>query len=121
MLDEIFGSLDEDRRTAVVELLRSLADRFPQVILITHIDSVRDGFDRVVRVGYDMARGVSGVDAQAPALRAVALELERAAGSHREGRGLSLEEFLRRTARRKLEELSGTRPVVEIELVRLET
>jgi len=66
------------------------------------------------------ARGVPGVDAQAPALRAVALELERAAGAHREGRGLSLEDFLRRTARRKLEELSGTRPVVEIELVRLE-
>ena len=51
VLDEIFGSLDEDRRTAVVDLLRSLADRFPQVILITHIDSVREGFDRVVRVG----------------------------------------------------------------------
>ena len=61
MLDEIFGSLDEDRRIAVVELLRSLADRFPQVILITHIDSVREGFDRVVRVGYDLARGVSVV------------------------------------------------------------
>ena len=52
ILDEIFGSLDEDRRAAVVDLLRSLADRFPQVILITHIDSVREGFDRVVRVGY---------------------------------------------------------------------
>jgi DNA repair protein SbcC/Rad50 len=61
VLDEIFGSLDEDRRTAVVELLRSLADRFPQVILITHIDSVREGFDRVVRVGYDLTRGVSVV------------------------------------------------------------
>ncbi|HEU4800174.1 MAG TPA: SMC family ATPase [Gemmatimonadales bacterium] len=61
VLDEIFGSLDEDRRTAVVELLRSLADRFPQVILITHIDSVRDGFDRVIRVGYDATRGVSDV------------------------------------------------------------
>ncbi len=59
VLDEIFGSLDEDRRAAVVELLRSLADRFPQVILITHIDSVRDGFDRVIRVEYDAARGVS--------------------------------------------------------------
>jgi exonuclease SbcC len=43
----------------VVELLRSLADRFPQVILITHIDSVRDGFDRVIRVGLDVARGVA--------------------------------------------------------------
>jgi DNA repair protein SbcC/Rad50 len=61
VLDEIFGSLDEDRRTAVVDLLRSLADRFPQVILITHIDSVREGFDRVVRVGYDVSRGVATV------------------------------------------------------------
>ncbi|MGH7630203.1 MAG: SbcC/MukB-like Walker B domain-containing protein, partial [Gemmatimonadales bacterium] len=59
VLDEIFGSLDEDRRMAVVELLRSLADRFPQVILITHIESVREGFDRVIRVGYDVARGVA--------------------------------------------------------------
>jgi exonuclease SbcC len=61
ILDEIFGSLDEDRRAAVVDLLRSLADRFPQVILITHIDSVREGFDRVVRVGFDVARGVATV------------------------------------------------------------
>ena len=53
ILDEIFGSLDEERRAAVVDLLRSLADRFPQVILITHIDSVREGFDRVIRVGFD--------------------------------------------------------------------
>jgi exonuclease SbcC len=56
VLDEIFGSLDESRRAAVVELLRSLADRFPQVILITHIDTVREGFDRIVRVRYDGAR-----------------------------------------------------------------
>jgi DNA repair protein SbcC/Rad50 len=61
VLDEIFGSLDEDRRIAVVDLLRSLADRFPQVILITHVDSVREGFDRVVRVGFDVARGVATV------------------------------------------------------------
>ncbi len=61
VLDEIFGSLDDDRRMAVVELLRSLADRFPQVILITHIESVREGFDRVIRVGYDVARGVAVV------------------------------------------------------------
>lgn len=59
VLDEIFGSLDEDRRAAVLELLRNLADRFPQVILITHIDSVRDGFDRVIRVSYDVERGIA--------------------------------------------------------------
>jgi exonuclease SbcC len=61
VLDEIFGSLDEDRRAAVVDLLRSLADRFPQVILITHVESVREGFDRVVRVGLDLAKGVATV------------------------------------------------------------
>src|SRR5437667_4281128 len=43
VLDEIFGSLDEARRLHVVGLLRRLADRFPQVILITHIEQVREG------------------------------------------------------------------------------
>ncbi|MEO8031746.1 MAG: SMC family ATPase [Gemmatimonadota bacterium] len=50
VLDEIFGSLDEERRTSVVDLLRSLADQFPQVILITHVESVNEGFDRILRV-----------------------------------------------------------------------
>ncbi|MEO8450207.1 MAG: SMC family ATPase [Gemmatimonadota bacterium] len=59
ILDEIFGSLDEEHRGAVVGLLRSLADRFPQVILITHIESVRDGFDRVIRINYDVERGIA--------------------------------------------------------------
>ena len=61
VLDEIFGSLDEERRRAVIDLLRSLADRFSQVILVTHIDSLREGFDRVVRVGFDLASGVATV------------------------------------------------------------
>jgi DNA repair protein SbcC/Rad50 len=61
VLDEIFGSLDEERRTAVVELLRRLADRFPQVVLITHIDTVRDGFDRLLRLTYDIERRVARV------------------------------------------------------------
>jgi len=61
-LDEILGSLDEERRLAVIELLRSLADRFPQVILITHIESMRDAsFDRIIRVEYDSERGVAQV------------------------------------------------------------
>jgi exonuclease SbcC len=58
-LDEIFGSLDESRRQHVVSLLRRLGDRFPQVILITHIEQVREGLDRVIRVEYDPARGAS--------------------------------------------------------------
>jgi len=61
VLDEIFGSLDEARRLHVVGLLRRLADRFPQVILITHIEQVREGLDRVIRVEFDPARGTSTV------------------------------------------------------------
>jgi exonuclease SbcC len=55
----VFGSLDESRRQNVIELLRRLSDRFEQVIVITHIESVREGLDRVVEVGYDEATGSS--------------------------------------------------------------
>jgi exonuclease SbcC len=59
VLDEVFGSLDESRRQHVLTLLRRLGDRFPQVILITHIEQVREGLDRVIRVEYDAGRGTS--------------------------------------------------------------
>jgi exonuclease SbcC len=61
ILDEVFGSLDETRRQNVVELLRRLHDRFEQVILITHIESVRELFDRVISVKYDEEKGVARV------------------------------------------------------------
>lgn len=69
VLDEIFGSLDEHRRQNVVELLRRLGDRFPQVVLITHVESVRDGVDRVLRVTFDQERGAALVtdDEEVPA------------------------------------------------------
>jgi exonuclease SbcC len=61
VLDEIFGSLDETRRHNVVELLRGLQDRFEQVILITHIESVRDGLDQVIEVHFDENSGAATV------------------------------------------------------------
>ncbi len=66
VLDEIFGSLDEERRSAVMDLLRSLGDRFPQVILITHIESAREGFDRVIRVDLDPETRIAKVRDEAP-------------------------------------------------------
>ncbi|MCZ6918023.1 MAG: SMC family ATPase [Gemmatimonadetes bacterium] len=53
VLDEIFGGLDDSRRRLVVDLLRRLSDRFPQVVLITHIESVKEGADQVWRVALD--------------------------------------------------------------------
>jgi exonuclease SbcC len=62
ILDEIFGSLDELRRSNVLELLRRVQDRFEQVILITHIESVRDQLDHVISVRYDEQTGSSVVE-----------------------------------------------------------
>ena len=62
ILDEIFGSLDESRRNNVVELLRKLHERFAQVIVITHIDQVREGLDRVLQLRFDEASRSSVVE-----------------------------------------------------------
>ena len=59
VLDEVFGSLDDTRRQNVVSLLRGLQDRFEQVILITHIDDVRDGLDQVMEVRLNEQTGAS--------------------------------------------------------------
>ncbi len=75
VLDEVFGSLDEARRLNVVELLRRLQDRFEQVILITHIESVREGLDRVITVRYDPTTGSSIVEQPSdPALDILPME-----------------------------------------------
>lgn len=71
VLDEVFGSLDEARRFSVLELLRGLGDRFEQVILITHIESVRDGLDQVISVRYDPSLAASVVEQSAGAGSAV--------------------------------------------------
>jgi exonuclease SbcC len=82
VLDEVFGSLDETRRQNVVELLRRLQDRFEQVILITHIESVREELDHVILVNYDEQTGASRVRSVEPSTPALD-ELTAAAASMR--------------------------------------
>lgn len=81
VLDEVFGSLDEARRQNVVELLRRLHDRFEQVIVITHIESVREGLDRVLSVRYDEEAGESRVTVEGPGDGALEAPLEVGAGA----------------------------------------
>jgi exonuclease SbcC len=52
VLDEVFGSLDADRRENTLQLLNRLRDRFDQIILISHIEDIQAGADRVLRVDY---------------------------------------------------------------------
>jgi DNA repair protein SbcC/Rad50 len=61
ILDEVFGSLDIARRDNVVQLLRRLENRFEQVILITHIEGIREALDQVLTVRFDERTGASVV------------------------------------------------------------
>ncbi|HSA07149.1 MAG TPA: SMC family ATPase [Candidatus Gastranaerophilales bacterium] len=61
ILDEIFGSLDENRRTNVINLLRNLTDSFEQVILITHIDDMKDDIDNIINLEFDSEEGCSRI------------------------------------------------------------
>lgn len=64
------------------------------------------------------ARGVPAVSGDDAALRGLEHEAVRAAASFREGGALGLEEIVRRAVRRAVEELSGTRPIIEIAIAR---
>lgn len=53
ILDEVFGSLDDTRRDNVVALLQNLKNRFQQIILITHVESIHDAVDNCLWVEFD--------------------------------------------------------------------
>jgi branched-chain amino acid transport system ATP-binding protein len=57
MLDEVFGSLDEGRRTNVLGLLEKLNQRFEQILVITHLDDIKDGVQSLIEIEYDDATG----------------------------------------------------------------
>jgi DNA repair exonuclease SbcCD ATPase subunit len=42
VLDEVFGSQDEDRRQRLLDALRSLSNRFHQLLVITHMREIAD-------------------------------------------------------------------------------
>ena len=65
ILDEVFGGLDVERRDNVIQLLHGLTGRFEQVILITHIESIREGLDHIVRCRFDERTGASTVESVA--------------------------------------------------------
>ncbi|MFM1848001.1 MAG: hypothetical protein RL417_1475 [Pseudomonadota bacterium] len=65
MLDEVFGSLDEGRRTNVLGLLEKLHQRFEQILIITHLDDIKDGVESLIEIAYDDATGAVRVGAGA--------------------------------------------------------
>ena len=61
MLDEVFGSLDEGRRSNVLALLEKLRRRFEQIIIITHLDDIKDGVQHLIQVEYEESSGTAQV------------------------------------------------------------
>jgi exonuclease SbcC len=50
ILDEIFGSQDQTRKRNIMLTLNQLAKQFRQIILITHIEDVKDFMENVINV-----------------------------------------------------------------------
>lgn len=53
ILDEIFGSQDIEHRDSMIDMLRQLQERFPQILVISHISDVQGQFDHAILVSED--------------------------------------------------------------------
>ena len=50
ILDEVFASLDGERRHSVIELLIILRTWFDQILVISHFEEINESADRCLRV-----------------------------------------------------------------------
>ncbi|MEA2031741.1 MAG: SMC family ATPase [candidate division Zixibacteria bacterium] len=50
ILDEVFGSQDTNRKELILNALRNLKQRFPQIFLITHVEDIRDQVETLIEV-----------------------------------------------------------------------
>ena len=53
ILDEAFGSLDTDRRDNLMERLEVLSGIFRQIIVISHVETIKEAADQCLFVKYD--------------------------------------------------------------------
>ncbi|RIL05796.1 MAG: hypothetical protein DCC75_11385, partial [Proteobacteria bacterium] len=64
IMDEVFGSLDEGRRMNLLALLEKLSRRFEQIVVIIHLDDIKEGVQRTYYVDFDEASGEAVIDGQ---------------------------------------------------------
>jgi len=50
ILDEVFGSQDSERKDLIVKALANLKNRFSQILLITHVEDIRDRVEELIEV-----------------------------------------------------------------------
>ncbi|KYK29016.1 MAG: hypothetical protein AYK23_05335 [Candidatus Proteinoplasmatales archaeon SG8-5] len=61
VLDEVFGSQDDNRKRLLLSTLNGLSNRFKQIFLITHVEDVKELMGNVMRVS-EKADGTSTVE-----------------------------------------------------------
>jgi DNA repair protein SbcC/Rad50 len=61
ILDEVFGSLDDGRRNNVLTLLNALEQQFEQVLIISHLDSIKDNLNHCIRLEFNAKEQCSQV------------------------------------------------------------
>lgn len=61
ILDEVFSSLDESRRDNVISLLHSLERQFEQVLIISHIEAIKDSLNNIIHLEFDPAEQCSRI------------------------------------------------------------
>ncbi|MCH8275584.1 MAG: SMC family ATPase, partial [Armatimonadetes bacterium] len=71
ILDEVFGSLDAERRRSVLDQLESLRGTFEQILIISHIEEINEAADRCLTVRYDPETRQSFVEESVPELAVV--------------------------------------------------
>ncbi|HYU17343.1 MAG TPA: SMC family ATPase [Chloroflexota bacterium] len=62
VIDEGFGSQDEDGRERLVEAIQSVADQFAMILVITHIDELKERFPVRIEVRKTALGSTLGVD-----------------------------------------------------------
>jgi DNA repair protein SbcC/Rad50 len=62
ILDEIFGSQDAHRKQSIMEALNRLSKQFRQIILITHIEDVKDTIENIIEA-VENEEGISHIRA----------------------------------------------------------
>lgn len=50
ILDEIFGSQDDTRRDLIIQAMGNLKQRFPQILLVTHVDDIKGQVEETIEV-----------------------------------------------------------------------
>ena len=55
IIDEGLGALDEEGRQATIEILRQLRQRFRKIMVISHVEDVKDAFDTKLVISKDAA------------------------------------------------------------------